>query len=150
MSPPAQKKTVPNSAYELAIALTMLEGGRFAAILPGECVAYLRKRPETYSVPPTSPNSLELALDTNKRISNWVKKSILYCEDLEERIARMRFMCNTAAVSLPCPDHSKQRLTLGIGMPDFAQLFVHVGHLECFAIARPHAVVTHAERAERL
>jgi son of sevenless-like protein len=90
---------VPSNAYQLAVALTTLEGNKFSAIFPGECVAYLRNRWDMETAGPyDNPAALEAALATNKRISNWVKKSVLVCDHVEDRIDRLKFMCNTANV----------------------------------------------------
>lgn len=146
---PSVKKTVPQNAYELAVALTVMEGDRFKAILPGECVAYIRRRPENEFVESTDvQNSVDVALTTNKRITAWVKKSVLYCEDLEERIARLKFMCNTAAVSkrMVKPVHCTHKRS---GMPSFAQLLLDVGHLECPTVSGAGSPVSHSERSQQ-
>lgn len=98
-APLATPRVVPTNAYQLAVALTTLEGNKFGAIFPGECVAYLRNRWDVeHNSPYDDPAALETALSTNKAISNWVKKSVLACDHLEDRIERLKFMCNTANV----------------------------------------------------
>jgi hypothetical protein len=86
----------PTSSYDLAIALTVLEAEGHASVLPGQIVAYLAQG----SAEPSSVarSSLDDALDTHASIAKFVKRSVLRCNDLEQRVQVIEFMCETARV----------------------------------------------------
>ena len=56
---------------ELAIAMTVLEGGLFCKVTHFDCISQLQR---VRGVP-----RIEKAIDTNKRLTNWVKKYVGLC-----------------------------------------------------------------------
>ena len=91
------EKRVPQEPMELAVALTILEGYRFGAIASGDILLYLRRQEDNL---PDDPNAttLDQALDTSRRVRDWVKKSILFEDNIERRIDSVKFFTNTAIV----------------------------------------------------
>lgn len=75
---------------DLAIALALLEGDRYKAILPADYIAHLRRDPW--------PNNIDAASITNNKIVLWVKKSILHYDRIESRAQVLKFFINTAQV----------------------------------------------------
>jgi hypothetical protein len=101
----------PNYVDELAVALTIVEGERFASVLPGQIVAYLVRQPA-----PAADNdrsALDDALETYALVTRWVKRSVLRCDDLKSRVVRIEFMIAAAQVSvflsLTSGDHAQHR-----------------------------------------
>jgi son of sevenless len=107
----------------LAIALTILEGDRYKRILPGECVAYLRRqfdqteldstqrpafkakhwvRPDLSSIRRRRlinfQNNVDELRRTNNKIIFWVKDSVLRPNDVDTRIDRLRYFLLAAEV----------------------------------------------------
>ncbi|KAG5652947.1 hypothetical protein H0H81_002955 [Sphagnurus paluster] len=72
---------------DLAIALTLLEGDKYRAILPTDYIAHLRNH---------RPNNVEAAYMTNNKIVLWVKQSILHYDGIESRAQVLKFFVNTA------------------------------------------------------
>jgi hypothetical protein len=96
---PRGEKSVPQTPFQLAVALTILEGQQFLSILPGQCVAYIRRKSDLDAVPFADFSALDTAHETNRNITRWVKKSILQCNQIDDRVKRIKFMCQTATVS---------------------------------------------------
>lgn len=84
--------------YDLAIALTLMEGDRYRMLGPQDCLAFLMKHP--------GHNFIKDVYNTHKNIILWVKSSILHYEKKEERSEVLKFFIHTAEVSVrfpPCP-----------------------------------------------
>lgn len=75
---------------DLAIALTLLEGGRYRNIAPADYIAHLKRH--------SGPNNVEAAYVTNNKIVLWVKQSILHYDEVEFRGDVLKFLINTADV----------------------------------------------------
>ncbi|KAF8061461.1 hypothetical protein FPV67DRAFT_1509075 [Lyophyllum atratum] len=73
---------------DLAIALTLLEGDKYKAILPTDYIAHLRKQHR--------PNNVEAACLTNNKIVLWVKQSVLHYDAIGLRAQVLKFFVNTA------------------------------------------------------
>lgn len=78
------------SPTALAIALTVLEGGKYKAITATDCISHL--------LGGDGVNNVAEARATNNKIVNWVKKSIIRSDRMENRGDTLRFFVNTAAV----------------------------------------------------
>lgn len=77
---------------DLAIALTLLEGDRYKAILPTDYIAHLKKQ--------ARPNNVEAAYLANNKIVLWVKQSVLHYDTIDSRAQVLKFFVNTALVGL--------------------------------------------------
>ncbi|KDR73425.1 hypothetical protein GALMADRAFT_124495 [Galerina marginata CBS 339.88] len=73
---------------DLAIALTLLEGDKYKALVPSDYIAHLRRHP--------GYNNVEGAYTTNNKIILWVKDSILHDDSAENRAAVLKFFIHTA------------------------------------------------------
>ncbi|KAG6833188.1 hypothetical protein H0H87_010250 [Tephrocybe sp. NHM501043] len=82
---PKGSQITPN---DLAIALSLLEGDKYKAILPTDYFAHLSRQPR--------PNNVEAAYLTNNKIVLWVKQSVLHYNTIEERARVLKFFVNTA------------------------------------------------------
>jgi hypothetical protein len=95
-SPPSSQPSVSASInpqpQDLAIALMMLEGDKYARIIPGDYISYLRR--------PEENNSIGAARKTNDLIIKWVKHSVLREDTLYQRKQVLTFFVNTAVVTL--------------------------------------------------
>ena len=89
----------------LAIALTLLEGDKYKAIVPSDYIAHLRKHPGS--------NAVKVACSVNNTIVLWVKQSVLHYDTAQSRAQRLEFFLNTAQVS---------RLTLELCMKPADQI----------------------------
>lgn len=76
---------------DLAIALTLLEGDKYKAIVPCDYIAHLRRH--------SGFNSVEVACSVNNKIVLWVKQSVLHYDTAELRTQVLKFFLNTAQVS---------------------------------------------------
>ncbi|KAG5645835.1 hypothetical protein DXG03_005176 [Asterophora parasitica] len=74
--------------HDLAIALTLLEGDKYKAILPTDYIAHLRKQ--------NRPNNVEAAYQINNKIVLWVKQSVLHYDSIASRAQVLKFFVNTA------------------------------------------------------
>ncbi|RDB23999.1 Serine/threonine-protein kinase STY17 [Hypsizygus marmoreus] len=74
--------------HDLAIALTLLEGDKYKAILPTDYIAHLRKQ--------VRPNNVEAAYLANNKIVLWVKQSVLHYDAIDSRAQVLKFFVNTA------------------------------------------------------
>ncbi|THH08540.1 hypothetical protein EW145_g2641 [Phellinidium pouzarii] len=79
----------------LAFALLFLEGEKYRAITATDCVSYLLHKGGTYKI--AEANEVAEARATNNKIVNWVKKSIVKSDRMENRGDTLRFFVNTAA-----------------------------------------------------
>jgi len=75
---------------DLAIALTLLEGDKYKAIVPSDYIAHLRRH--------SGFNSVEAACLVNNKIVLWVKRSVLHYDTAELRTQVLKFFLNTAQV----------------------------------------------------
>lgn len=73
---------------DLAIALTLLEGDKYKAIVPCDYIAHLRRH--------AGFNSVEVACSVNNKIVLWVKQSVLHYDTAELRTQVLKFFLNTA------------------------------------------------------
>ncbi|KAF5386738.1 hypothetical protein D9615_001785 [Tricholomella constricta] len=73
---------------DLAIALTLLEGDKYKAILPTDYIAHLRRQPR--------PNNVEAAYLINNKIVLWVKQSVLHYDAIDSRAQVLKFFVNAA------------------------------------------------------
>lgn len=83
--------------YDLAIALTLMEGDKYRVLRPPDYLAFLRKHP--------GQNPIEDVCNTHNKIILWVKCSILHYEKIEKRSDVLRFFINAALVGqnlAPC------------------------------------------------
>jgi hypothetical protein len=76
--------------YDIAIALSIVEGDIYNHILPADYIAHLLRL--------STPN-IEAAYDINNKIGFWVKKSILRPDRIESRGEALKFFVNVADVS---------------------------------------------------
>jgi son of sevenless-like protein len=74
----------------LAIALTLLEGDKYKAIVPSDYTALLGKHPGS--------NGVKVACSVNNKIVLWVKQSVLHCDTAQSRAQCLEFFLNTAQV----------------------------------------------------
>ncbi|KAG6861734.1 hypothetical protein C0995_012738 [Termitomyces sp. Mi166 len=81
-------RTSEMTPNDLAIALTLLEGDRYSAILPADYIAHLSRRTRSHSV--------EAAYLTNNKIVLWVKQSVLHYDTIDSRAQVFKFFVNTA------------------------------------------------------
>jgi len=72
----------------LAIALTLLEGDKYKAIVPSDYTALLGKHPGS--------NGVKVACSVNNKIVLWVKQSVLHCDTAQSRAQCLEFFLNTA------------------------------------------------------
>ena len=77
--------------HHLAIALTLLEGDKYKAIVPSDYVAHFGKH--------SGSNGVKVACSVNNKIILWVKQSVLLYETAQSRAQRIEFFLNTAQVS---------------------------------------------------
>jgi son of sevenless-like protein len=75
----------------LAIALTLLEGDKYKAIVPFDYIAHLGEHPGS--------NGVKVACSVNNKIVLWVKQSVLHYDTAQSRAQRLEFFLNTAQVS---------------------------------------------------
>ncbi|CAA7267623.1 unnamed protein product [Cyclocybe aegerita] len=73
---------------DLAIALTLLEGDKYKALLPSDYIAHLGQH-QGY-------NNVKAAYTTNNKIIAWVKDSVLHYDSVEKRADVLKFFINTA------------------------------------------------------
>ncbi|KAF8163016.1 ras guanine nucleotide exchange factor domain-containing protein [Crassisporium funariophilum] len=73
---------------DLAVALTLLEGDKYKALVPSDYIAHLRRHP--------GYNNIEGAYTTNNKIISWVKDSILHYDAVEHRADVLKFFIHTA------------------------------------------------------
>ena len=76
---------------QLAIALTLLEGDKYKAIVPSDYITHLGKHPGS--------NGVKVACSVNNKIVLWVKQSVLHYDTAQSRARRLEFFLNTAQVS---------------------------------------------------
>ena len=76
----------------LALALTILEGDKYKAILPYDYLANQCHRPGF--------NRVDDAAFTNNQIIEWVKRSLLHWEALQQRADMVKFYLSTAQVNI--------------------------------------------------
>lgn len=103
---------------DLAIALTLLEGDKYKAIVPSDYIAHLRRH--------SGFNSVEVACSVNNKIILWVKQSVLHYETAELRTSVLKFFLNTAHVRRfidECHISSTDRIYFS-GMPETQKLWV--------------------------
>jgi hypothetical protein len=81
--------------YDLAIALTLMEGDRYRVLGPPDYLAFLMKHPGHHLV--------EDVYSTNNKIILWVKCSILHYEKADKRAEVFKFFINAAEVSETFP-----------------------------------------------
>ncbi|KAG6909463.1 hypothetical protein DXG01_000448 [Tephrocybe rancida] len=86
---PRTSEITPN---DLAVALTLLEGDRYRAILPTDYIAHLSKQPRS--------NNVQAAYLTNNKIVLWVKQSLLHYDTIDARAQVLKFFVNTAVACL--------------------------------------------------
>lgn len=79
----------PTNARELAIALSKLEGDKYARILPTDYISYFQHG---------SGNAVKAAFEMNNKVASWVKQSILRYDDLGKRSEILKFFIYTAEV----------------------------------------------------
>ncbi|KAG6853700.1 hypothetical protein C0991_002235 [Blastosporella zonata] len=82
-----QHKTSEITHDDLAIALTLLEGDRYKAILPTDYIAHLSG---------LRANNVDVACLTNNKIVLWVKQYVLHYDSIEKRMQVVQFFVNTA------------------------------------------------------
>lgn len=70
----------------LAVALTLMEGDRYRAILPADYILYLRR---------DTGNRVEAAKKVNKAIQFWVQHTVIRTPRLDERTRTLVFFVNT-------------------------------------------------------
>ncbi|KAF8892698.1 ras guanine nucleotide exchange factor domain-containing protein [Infundibulicybe gibba] len=73
---------------DLAIALALLEGDKYRAILPTDYIAHLKRYPGI--------NGVEVACQTNNKIILWVKQSVLHYDEIDSRVQVLKFFINAA------------------------------------------------------
>jgi len=76
---------------ELAIALALLEGDKYKALVPSDYIAHLRRH--------AGYNNVEGAYTANNKIIFWVKDSVLHYDSVEKRADVLKFFIHTAQVS---------------------------------------------------
>lgn len=81
----------PQTPKDLAVALTILEGEKYKAIMPCDYLAYLR--PEQIH---GYHNPVEIARVVNNHIIQWVKQSILHYDEVLPRADVIKFYVHTA------------------------------------------------------
>ena len=74
------------------MALTLLEGDKYRAILPCDYLANQCGRPGF--------NRVDDAASTNNQIIQWIKQSLLHWDALQQRAGVLKFYISTAQVSL--------------------------------------------------
>ncbi|KAG6909446.1 hypothetical protein DXG01_000431 [Tephrocybe rancida] len=82
-----QLKTSEISPTDIAIALTLLEGDKYKAILPIDYIAHLTRKRRS---------NVEAACLTNTTIVLWVKQSVLNYDTIRKRAKALGFFVNTA------------------------------------------------------
>jgi len=82
--------------HHLAIALTLLEGDKYKAIVPSDYIAHFGKHPGS--------NGVKVACSVNNKIVLWVKQSVLQYDTAHSRAQRIEFFLNTAQVSRLIPE----------------------------------------------
>ncbi|KAH6918894.1 hypothetical protein BKA70DRAFT_1089732 [Coprinopsis sp. MPI-PUGE-AT-0042] len=81
----------PQTPKDLAVALTILEGEKYAAVMPCDYLAYLRaENVNGYH------NPVEIARIINNHVIQWVKQSILHYDDVLSRADVIKFYIHTA------------------------------------------------------
>jgi len=95
---PVPKLQAPQiKPYDLAIALTLMEGDNYNVLTPPDYLAFLRKH--------LGHNPIEDFYNTNNKIIIWIKSSILHYEKTEKRSEVLKFFINAALVGenlTPC------------------------------------------------
>jgi len=76
--------------HHLAIALTLLEGDKYKAIVPSDYIAHFGKHPGS--------NGVKVACSVNNNIILWVKQSVLHYDTAKLRAQRVQYFLNTAQV----------------------------------------------------
>jgi len=77
--------------HHLAIALTLLEGDKYKAIVPSDYIAHFGKH--------SGSNGVKVACSVNNKIILWVQQSVLHYDTAQSRAQRIGFFLNTAQVS---------------------------------------------------
>jgi len=77
--------------YDLAIALTLLEGDTYKSLTPSDYIAHIGRHP--------GYNNIESVYTINNKIIHWVKESILHYDSVEHRADVLKFFIHTAIVS---------------------------------------------------
>lgn len=80
----------PTGPRDLAIALLILEGDKYARILPADYISYFQQQP--------GENTVRDVLETKCKIICWVQQAILRCDELGERSELLKFFVSTAEV----------------------------------------------------
>ncbi|KAK0210526.1 kinase-like domain-containing protein [Desarmillaria ectypa] len=87
---PSSMCDIPRSSdmqpKHLAIALTLMEGDKYRAILPADYILHLK---------PETANRVEAAKKVNKAIQLWVQRAIIYPTRLDESSRVLVFFVNT-------------------------------------------------------
>ena len=97
---PGRRVLQPNEVTPkgLALALTLLEGDKYKAILPCDYLANQCGRPGF--------NRVDDAASTNNQIIQWIKQSLLHWDALQQRAGVLKFYISTAQVNFfrTCPE----------------------------------------------
>ena len=110
--------------YDLAIALTLMEGDRYRVLGPPDYLSFLMKHP--------GHNLVEDFYSTHNTIILWVKCSILLYEKAEKRTEVLKFFIHAAEVSEIFPLVFFMYATLpSPGMSKIAQLSVRCRNIYC-------------------
>jgi hypothetical protein len=88
----SQKPTAPTKPRDLAIALLILEGDKYASILQADYISYFQLKP--------GENHVRDALETNHTITYWVQQAVLSCGELGARSGVLKFFVFTAEVTV--------------------------------------------------
>jgi len=88
---PVPKLQAPQiKPYDIAIALTLMEGDKYSVLTPPDYLAFLTKY--------LGHNPIEDFYNTNNKIIIWIKSSILHYEETERRSEVLKFFINAALV----------------------------------------------------
>ena len=84
------KIVVPSKPRDLAIGLLILEGDKYAHLLPDDYITFFKQQ--------SGGKSVKEVFEINRNVAHWVKQAVLRCEDLEARSGVLNFFLHTAKV----------------------------------------------------
>jgi hypothetical protein len=124
-APPTPREPVLKSSqikpYDLAVALSLLEGDQYKALQPADYLLYLSKG---------QSDGVKKYHSTNEKIRLWVISSILRSDTVLQRSEVMKFFIYTALASSNTSYHNRvfSRCTPGMPVQD-AKLLINRGYL---------------------
>jgi hypothetical protein len=87
------REVQPTKPRDLAIALLILDRDKYTGILPADYISYIKFQQ------PSEENGVSDVFKTNRKVTYWIKRVVLSCDQLEKRIELLNFFVDTAKVT---------------------------------------------------